>query len=57
MKKIDLLAEFEKYAALVDQMPESSCSIMDRMTSLRKMKFSGVTFFDVAEETFKTAMS
>lgn len=57
MKKIDLLAEFEKYAVLVDQMLESSCSIMDRMASLRKMKFSGVTFFDVAEETFKTAIS
>ena len=57
MKKIDLLAEFEKYAVLVDKMLESSCSIMDRMASLRKMKFSGVTFFDVAEETFKTAMS
>ena len=38
-------------------MPKSSCSIIDCMALVRKVKCSGLTFFHIAEEIFKAAMS
>ena len=55
--KSDLLIELEKGIVLVGQMPKSSCSIRDGMVLVRKMKCSGLTFFHIAEEIFKAAMS
>ena len=56
-KKSDLLTELEKGAALVGQMPKSLCSIIDGMALVGKVKCSGLTFFHIAEDIFKAAMS
>ena len=37
-------------------MPKSSCSIIDGMALVRKVKCSGLKFFHIAEEIFKTVM-
>ena len=37
-------------------MPNSSCSIIDGMALMRKVKCSDLTFFHIAEEIFKAAM-
>ena len=55
-KKPDLLIELEKDTVLVGQMPKSSCSIIDGMAFVRKVKCSGLTFFHTAEEILKAAM-
>lgn len=52
-KKPDLLIELEKDTVLVGQMPKSSCSIIDGMALVKKVKCSGQTFFHIAEEVFK----
>ena len=56
-KKSELLIELEKSTVLVRQMLKSSCSIKDGMALMRKVKCSGLTFFHIAEEIFKNAMS
>ena len=56
-KKSVLLIEIEKGAMLVGQMPKSSWSIIDCMALVRKVKCPGLTFFHIAEEIFKAAMS
>ena len=55
-KKSDLLIELEKDTVLVGQMPKSSCSIINGMALVRKVKCSGLTFFHTAEEILKAAM-
>ena len=56
-KKTDLLIELEKDTVLVGQMRKSSCIIIDGMTLVRKVKYSGLTFFHIAEGLFKAAVS
>ena len=56
-KKSELLIELEKGTVLVCQMPKSSCSIIDGMAFVRKVKCSSLTFFHIVEEIFKAAMS
>ena len=56
-KKSNLLIELEKDTVLLGKIPKSSCSIIDGMASVRKVKYSGLTFFHIAEKIFKAAMS
>ena len=55
-KKSDLLKEIENGTVLVGQLPKSSCSIIDGMALVRKVKCSDLTFFHIAEKIFKAAM-
>ena len=56
-KKTDLPIELEKDTVLVGQMHKSSCSVIDGVALVTKVKCSGLTFFQIAEEIFKTALS
>jgi len=55
-KKSDLLAELEKDTVLVEKIPAASCSIIDGMALVRKVKCSGLTFSQVADVIFKAAL-
>ena len=52
-KKSNLLTELEKGIVLIGQMSKSSCSIIDGMALVRKVKCSGLTSFRIAEEILK----
>ena len=56
-KKADLLAELEKDTTYVNNFPKSSCSILDRMALVRKVKCVELTFDKAADEIFNAALS
>ena len=49
-KKADLLVELEKDTTYVNSFSKSSCSIVDGMAIVRKVKFVGLTFDKAADE-------
>ena len=55
--KADLLAELKKGTVLVDCIPSNSCSIIDGMALVRKIRCTGLTFSQVADVLFKAAIS
>ena len=56
-KKAGLLAELEKDTTYVNSFPKSSCSILDRMALVRKVKCVELTFDKAADEIFNAALS
>ena len=56
-KKADLLVELEKDTTYVNSFSKSSCSIVDGMALVRKVKCVGLTFDKAADEIFNAALS
>ena len=56
-KKADLVVELEKDTTYVNSFPNSSCSIVDGMALVRKVKCVGLTFDKAADEIFNAALS
>ena len=55
-KKADLLVELEKDTTYVNSFSKSSCSIVDGMALVRKVKCVGLTFDKAADEIFNVAL-
>ena len=56
-KKADLPAELEKDTTYVNSFSKSSCSIVDGMALVQKVKCVGLTFDKAADEIFNAALS
>ena len=56
-KKADLLAELEKDTTYVNSFPKSSCTIVDGMALVQKVKCVGLTFDKAADEIFNAPLS
>ena len=55
-KKLDLQADLEKDTTYVHSFPKSSCSIVDRVALVQKVKCVGLTFDKAADEIFNAAL-
>ena len=55
-KKTDLLVELEKDTTYVNSFSKSSCSIVDGMALVRKVKCVGLTFDIAADKLFNAAI-
>ena len=55
-KKLDLQADLEKDTTYVHSFPKSSCSIVDRVALVQKVKCVGLTFDKAADKIFNVAL-
>ena len=56
-RKLELLFELEKDIIYVDKIPRYSCSVIDGMALVRKIKGTGLTFNQLANDLLNTVLS
>ena len=56
-RKVELLFELEKDIIYVDKIPRHSCSVIDGMALVRKIKGTGLTFNQLANDLLNTVLS